>query len=69
MADEGKGVFVFGDAVNRPDFPSVLHRGWMVMSRKYSPEMRVRALWLFAEARPSHPTMTGADRHVAGCCG
>ena len=36
------------------------------MNRKYSPEMRERALRMLAETRPSHPTMMSAVRHVAG---
>ena len=39
------------------------------MNRKYSPEMRERALRMLAETRPSHPTMMGAARHVAGLLG
>lgn len=40
------------------------------MNRKYSPEMRERALRMLAETRPSHPTMTmSAVRHVAGLLG
>ncbi len=39
------------------------------MNRKYSPEMRERALRMLAETRPSHPTMMAAIRHVAGCSG
>ena len=39
------------------------------MNRKYSPEMRERALRMLAEARPSHPTMMAAIRHVAGFLG
>ncbi|MEV8134340.1 IS3 family transposase [Microbacterium chocolatum] len=39
------------------------------MSRKYSPEMRERALRMLAEARPSHPNMMSAVRHVAGLLG
>jgi hypothetical protein len=30
------------------------------MNRKYSPEMRERALRMLAETRPSHPTMMSA---------
>ena len=36
------------------------------MNRKYSPEMRERALRMLAETRPSHPNMMSAVRHVAG---
>ncbi|MGO3248219.1 MAG: IS3 family transposase [Agrococcus casei] len=39
------------------------------MNRKYSPEMRERALRMLAETRPSHPTMMSAVRHVAGMLG
>ncbi|WP_248240217.1 transposase [Microbacterium kunmingense] len=39
------------------------------MNRKYSPEMRERALRVFAEARPEHPNMMSAVRHVAGLLG
>ena len=40
-----------------------------MMNRKYSPEMRERALRMLAETRPSHPTMMSAVRHVAGLLG
>ncbi|WP_179561445.1 IS3 family transposase [Microbacterium sp. AK009] len=39
------------------------------MNRKYSPEMRERALRMLAETRRSHPTMMSAVRHVAGLLG
>ncbi|GEM_PF-2007023 len=39
------------------------------MNKKYSPEMRERALRMLAETRPSHPTMMSAVRHVAGLLG
>jgi transposase len=39
------------------------------MNRKYSPEMRERALRMLAEARPEHPNMMSAVRHVAGLLG
>jgi transposase len=39
------------------------------MNRKYSLEMRERALRMFAEARSSHPTLMSAARHVAGLLG
>lgn len=39
------------------------------MNRKYSPEMRERALRMLAEARPEHPTVMAAIRHVAGLLG
>lgn len=39
------------------------------MNRTYSPEMRERALRMLAEARPEHPTMMNAVRHVAGLLG
>ena len=40
-----------------------------MMNRKYSPEMRERALRMLAETRPSRPTMMSAVRHVAGLLG
>ncbi len=39
------------------------------MNRKYSPELQERALRMLAEARPEHPTLMGAARHVAGLLG
>lgn len=39
------------------------------MNRKYSPEMRERALRMLAEARPEYPNMMSALRHVAGLLG
>jgi len=39
------------------------------MNRKYSAEMRERALRMLAETRPSHPNMMSAVRHVAGLLG
>ena len=39
------------------------------MNKKYSPEMRERALRMLAETRPSHPNMMSAVRHVAGLLG
>ncbi|GAA1968394.1 transposase [Agromyces allii] len=39
------------------------------MNRKYSPEMRERALRMLAEARPEHPNLMSAVRHVAGLLG
>ncbi len=39
------------------------------MNRKYSPEMRERALRMLAETRPEHPNMMSAVRHVAGLLG
>ena len=39
------------------------------MNRKYSPEMRERALRMLAEARPEHPTMMSAVCHMAGLLG
>lgn len=39
------------------------------MNRKYSPEMRERALRMLAEARPEHPNLMTAIRHVAGMLG
>ena len=37
--------------------------------RKYSPDMRQRALRMLAEARPDHPNEASAIRHVAGMLG
>jgi hypothetical protein len=39
------------------------------MNRGYSPEMRERVLIMLAEARPEHPTLMAAIRHVAGMLG
>lgn len=39
------------------------------MNRKYSPEMRERALRMLAKTRPSHATLMSAARHVAGLLG
>ena len=39
------------------------------MNRKYSPEMRERALRMLAEARPEHPNLMSAVRYVAGLLG
>jgi len=39
------------------------------MNRKYSPELRERALRMLAEARPAHPNLMSATRHVAGLLG
>lgn len=39
------------------------------MNRRYSPEMRERALRMLAEARPEHSTLMSAIRHVAGMLG
>jgi len=39
------------------------------MNRRYSPEMRERALGMLAESRPERPTMMSAVRHVAGLLG
>lgn len=36
---------------------------------KFTPEMRERALRMLAEARPDHPTMMSAIRHVSGLLG
>jgi transposase len=36
------------------------------MNRRYSSEMRERALRTLAEARPEHPNMMSAVWHVAG---
>lgn len=39
------------------------------MNRRYSTEMRERALRMLAESRPDHPTTMSAIRHVAGMLG
>lgn len=39
------------------------------MNRKYSAEMRERALRMLAETRPAHATMMSAVRDVAGLLG
>lgn len=39
------------------------------MNRRYSPEMRERVLIMLAKARPEHPTLMAAIRHVAGMLG
>ena len=39
------------------------------MPKKYSSEMRERALRMLAEARPDHPNQMAAIRHVAGMLG
>jgi transposase len=39
------------------------------MNQKYSPEMRERALRMLDEAKPEHPNLMSAVRHVAGLCG
>lgn len=39
------------------------------MNRKYSSEMGERALRMLEEARPEHPSMMSALRHVAGLLG
>ncbi|WP_431792016.1 transposase [Kocuria palustris] len=39
------------------------------MNQKYSPEMRERALRLLDEAKPEHPNLMTAVRHVAGLLG
>ncbi|WTA16324.1 IS3 family transposase [Nocardioides sp. NBC_00850] len=39
------------------------------MPKKYSSEMRERALRMLAEARPEHPNQMAAIRHVAGMLG
>ncbi len=39
------------------------------MNRKYSPEMRERALRMLADARPEYPNMMSVVRHVAGLLG
>lgn len=39
------------------------------MNQKYSPEMRERALRMLDEARPLHPNLMSAVRHVAGLLG
>ncbi|MCR2824962.1 hypothetical protein [Microbacterium sp. zg.Y909] len=39
------------------------------MNQKYSVEMRERALRMLDEAKPEHPNLTSAVRHVAGLLG
>ena len=39
------------------------------MNQKYSPEMRERALRMLDEAKPEHPNLMSAVRHVAGLLG
>ena len=39
------------------------------MNRKYSPEMRERALRMLAESRPEHPTLMSTIRHIASMLG
>ncbi len=39
------------------------------MNQKYSPEMRERALRMLEEAKPEHPNLMSALRHVAGLLG
>lgn len=39
------------------------------MNQKYSPEMRERALRMLDEAKPEHPNLMAAVRHVAGLLG
>jgi len=39
------------------------------MNQRYSPEMRERALRMLDEAKPSHPNLMSAVRHVAGLLG
>lgn len=36
---------------------------------RYTPEMRERALRMLAQARPDHPNLMSAVRHVAGMLG
>ena len=36
---------------------------------RYAPQMRERALRMLAEARPDHPSLMTAIRHVAGLLG
>ena len=39
------------------------------MNQKYSPEMRDRALRMLDEAKPDHPNLMAAVRHVADLLG
>ncbi|MGJ0203194.1 transposase [Leucobacter sp. gxy201] len=39
------------------------------MNQKYSPEMRERALRMLDEAKPEHPNLMTAVRHVAALLG
>jgi len=56
-------------SVNRPGFRSVLQARMEPMNQKYSPEMRERALRMLDEAKPEHPNLMSAVRHVAGLLG
>lgn len=58
-----------GPTVNRPGFRSVLQARMEPMNQKYSPEMRGRALRMLDEAKPEHPNLMSAVRHVAGLLG
>lgn len=55
--------------LNRPGFRSVLQARMEPMNQKYSPEMRERALRMLDEAKPEHPNLMSAVRHVAGLLG
>jgi transposase len=55
--------------LNRPGFGSVFCSRMEAMPKKYDPEFRERALRLLAEARPDHPNLMAAIRHVAGMLG
>ena len=55
--------------VNRPGFRSVLQARMESMNQKYSVEMRERALRMLDEAKPDHPNLMAAVRHVAGLLG
>src|SRR5690606_27626777 len=57
------------EAVNRPGFRSVLQARMEPMNQKYSPEMRGRALRMLDEAKPEHPNLKWAGRHVASLLG
>ncbi len=64
-----KVAIAFGVTVNRPGFRSVLQVRMESMNQKYSPEMRERALRMLEEAKPEHPNLMSALRHVAGLLG
>src|SRR5690606_38268115 len=55
--------------LNHPGFRSVLQARMEPMNQKYSPEMRERALRMLDEAKPEHPHLMAAVRHVAGLLG
>ena len=68
-ADTHGGVDYKSTDVNRPGFRSVLQARMESMNQKYSVEMRERALRMLDEAKPDHPNLMAAVRHVAGLLG